>query len=114
MGNFNTFMQKTAWTLATGIIMGGVSWAGWLTIETVDKVSYEEFNELKNNLPYPYLKDEPWIKREISSLNNVVNNNLAAVIKANTEAIIRLEEQLKYNQKIFERIERKIDNDQQQ
>ena len=111
--NLDTWTSRIAWISLVAIVIGGSAWAGWMTIEINDKIPHSDMADLSS-----YSRDSAWIKNEISSLkeNNKrlvtrIEGEFSRTIKANTEAIIQLKEQMKYNNKIWERVITKIEKE---
>ena len=96
---FENWAQKIAWASLVGIVAGGVSWAGWTTIEMNQKVDRSEVEKF----PYPYLQDRGHIMSTLERLNSKVDNQLEMVVNNNTQAIIRLQEQMLVGQQQNER-----------
>ena len=96
---FENWAQKIAWASLVGIVAGGVSWAGWTTIEMNQKVDRKEVE----TFPYPYLQDRGHIMSTLERLASKVDTQLEMVVNNNTQAIIRLQEQMLAGQKQNER-----------
>ena len=107
-----TWTQRIAWTALIALIIGGITWAGWITIEINDRITY---HDLENHAPY--MKDKVWITREIHNIRNEntlllekIDTDLAGVLRNNTEAIIQLREQMRYTNKVLEKLTEKKEN----
>ena len=113
--NLETWTGRIAWMALVGIVIGGISWAGWMTIEMNNKVSHIEVES-----DIRYNNDRTWLISEIETLK--VNDNiliervnvlpaadLRRTIQDNTNAIIQLREQMKFNNQVLETVIRKMD-----
>lgn len=110
-----TWTQRIAWTALVAIVVGGITWAGWITIEINKKIDAEY---IENNGPYS--RQEMKIHSEISDLKardivilSKLEGEFSNTVRANTEAIIQLKEQMKYNNMIWERVIKELESDTQ-
>ena len=104
--DLETWTQRIAWTALVAIVIGGISWAAWATVEIHNKVEYVDLEDHS-----PYSQDKIWIAAELSTLKVTcqhlqlkLDGEFSKTIKANTEAIIQLKEQMRYNQQMWDRM----------
>ena len=105
-GGSETWTQRIAWMALVALVAGGVSWCGWATIELNSKITQDDLE-----LVAPYYKDKTWISNELISLRThddfllaKLDGEFSKTIRANTEAIILLKEQMKNNEKLLEKM----------
>ena len=104
--NAETWTQRIAWMSLVALVAGGISWAGWATIELNSKIPRGDLELIS-----PYYKDKAWINNELISLRThddfllaKLDGEFSKTIRANTEAIILLKEQMKNNEKLLEKM----------
>lgn len=106
MNDAETWTQRIAWALIVGMVVGAITWAGWLSIETVGKVDVEVLRDNNRTL-----------HERISKLEERVEGPFLSAISNNTEATIRVEEkvnnleqQVGETKVIIKDIDKKFDN----
>lgn len=106
-----TWTQRIAWAALVAIVLGGTTWASWISIELNNKLDCDMLLDIS-----AYSVDKQLIKNEIATLKRdtermmtKVEGKFADTLDANTQAIIQLKEQMRYNNMILERIIKKID-----
>lgn len=95
-----TWTQRIAWASLVSIVVGGISWAAWISNELNGKLSIHELDSVS-----PYTRDRLYIDSEIKSIRAKIDGEFTKIVQQNTEAIIRLQEQLAYNSIILKKIE---------
>lgn len=83
--SFDKWKDKLLFWGMTAFIMGGVSWAAWITIETTSHIDSKEAAEIVHTSA-PYLKDRELIRSQVESAAET-GKDMRRVIEKNTEAI---------------------------
>ena len=90
--NFLEWKDRIAWSALSGLIIGGVSWASWVSIRMQDSVSHKELEDMVE-VYAPYTKDRAMIQTQLDSIQ-MIHKDLVSVIDRNTSAIQQIDRSL--------------------
>ena len=85
MGTFNQWKDKVLFWCITGLVAGGVSWSGWVTLAIFERPTYAQTKADIKELA-PYVEDRQMILAKIASMEES-KQQFSQVIERNTEAI---------------------------
>ena len=90
--NFSEWKDRIAWGAVICIVVGGSSWAGWVTTNLNQHVSANEVADIVQNSA-PYLRERELILSKLDSTERT-EERLARVIEQNTKAITTIDKTL--------------------